>query len=245
MLFFQLLLCKCCFFNCCFANAVLQRLSCNCCLGLGAILGRHVEQSNFWLIFKPILVRFWRPRGGQISVPFFIYLEWLQPGGMHGTGLDSLSSRNSKDYFEIRLDTLRPFGWRRIHPSFISPRAPRSPPGHPLKRAKSILKSIQILIIFGHRFWVVLGSFWRAIWGSFSTLLAAKWGSVQSKTRLESLSSWKTWISTKHYACRYRSDVWNPKVAPKMPEDRPKTAPRGSWRAICSLLKIVWFLVRF
>ena len=33
---------------------------------------------------------------------------------MRGAWLDSLSSKNSKDNFENYLDTLRPFGWRRI-----------------------------------------------------------------------------------------------------------------------------------
>ena len=33
---------------------------------------------------------------------------------MRGAWLDSLSSKNSKDYFDFHLDTLRPFGWRRM-----------------------------------------------------------------------------------------------------------------------------------
>ena len=94
-----------------------------------------------------------------------------------------------------------------------------------------------------------MGSFWSANLGSFSAFLAPKFGQVRSKTRLESVSSSKTRIFTKHYACRYRSDFWNPKMASKMPQDRPKTAPRGSWRATFSLLKIVLnldsFWVRF
>ena len=63
------------------------------------------------------------------------------------------------------------------HPPIFPPRAPRSPPGHPLKRTKSILESIQILIIFCHRFLIDFGSFWSAILGSFSAFWRPSWAS--------------------------------------------------------------------
>ena len=79
-----------------------------------------------------------------------------------------------------------------ITPLVFPPRAQRSPPGHPPKRTMALLKSIKILIIFGHRFWIDFGSFWGAILGSFLALLEAKMRQVRSKTRLESSSTSKT-----------------------------------------------------
>ena len=76
------------------------------------------------------------------------------------------------------------------------PRVPpwglRIPPVGLKKRPPAVLKAIKILIIFWTLFLIDFGSSWGAILGSFSPLLAAKFGQVRSKTRLESLSSSKT-----------------------------------------------------
>ena len=68
------------------------------------------------------------------------------------------------------------------------------------------------------RFGVVLG---RQV-GSFSALLAPKLSQVVSKSRLARLSLSKTLIFTKHYACRYRSTIFHPKMTSKWPKLGPR-----------------------
>ena len=123
------------------------------------------------------------------------------------------------------------------------PRVPpwglRIPPVGPKRRTLAVLKSIKILIIFWPRFLIDFGPFWGANLGSFLALLAAKIGQDRSKTRLGSVSTSKTLILLPYYVFQYRISLGDPKMASKMPQDRPKTAPRGSWRALFSLLKIV------
>ena len=53
-------------------------------------------------------------------------------------------------------------------------------------------------------------------------------GQVGSKTCLASISLSKTSILLSYYEFQYRSAFWEPKMAPKTAQDRPKTVPRGS-----------------
>ena len=58
-----------------------------------------------------ILIEFWTHFGSIWEANLEIK-AW--PGGMRGPWLDSLSSKNSKTISKTNLDTLRPFGWRRM-----------------------------------------------------------------------------------------------------------------------------------
>ena len=78
-----------------------------------------------------------------------------------------------------------------LAPPIIPPGGLRMPPGRPQKRMATVFCSIKILIIFWTRFLVDFGSSWGAKLGSFSALLAPKFGQVASKTRLGSLSTSK------------------------------------------------------
>ena len=106
--------------------------------------------------------------------------------------LVSIGLSKSKLRREVgKIQSLRHL-WHIITPLIFPPRAPRSPPDRRPERGVGLLEAIKILIIFGHRFWIDLGSFWGVILGSFLTLLEAKMRQVQSKTRLGSVSTSKT-----------------------------------------------------
>ena len=126
-----------------------------------------------------------------------------------------------------------------FHPPCFPPKSPTQSAGPRPKTHKPPLEIDQnfdhFLTSFWDRFWVVLR---RQVGVIFGTL------GGQDGPRSIQNASWKP-ISIQNvifyqtHARVYRSVILEPKMASKMPQDRPKTAPRGSWRAYFSLLQIV------
>ena len=79
-----------------------------------------------------------------------------------------------------------------FHPPCFPPKGPTQSAGQPPGIIMSAFIAIKQIVIFGHRFWVDLGSFCGAILVPCSALLAPKLAQVRSKTRLEGLSIAKT-----------------------------------------------------
>ena len=114
------------------------------------------------------------------------------------------------------------------HPLYIPPKSPTQSAGPRLGAHKVDLEMDEkfghFLTLIFRRFWVVLGCQLGAILGTFG-------GQVGLPTAI-----WcKMLIFEKMSATEGGSTILRSKSA----QDRPKTAPRGSWRATFSLLKIV------
>ena len=116
-----------------------------------------------------------------------------------------------------------------LDPLVFPPRAQRSPPGHRPKRANPLLKSIKILIIFGHRFgidfWLVLGRHLGLILGTFGGQV----GSSSAPKRV--LKAYQ------HQKCEISPNTMPADTAaisrrPRWPSKRSKIGPRRLQEAL-------------
>ena len=114
------------------------------------------------------------------------------------------------------------------HPPCFPPKSPTQSAG-PLQKCNPTPLEIDqnfdyFLTSFLDRFWVVLGCHLGVIFGTFggqdapSSVKSASWKPIHIKNV----------IVHQTHARVYRSANLGAKMASKMPQDRPKTAPRGS-----------------
>ena len=89
-------------------------------------------------------------------------------------------------------------------------------------------------------FLIVFWPFWGVMLAPFGM---PKWSqvwpiSVQDGSRSDIF--WKKRMFTKSFKNNWKINIFDPQGRPKMPQDRPKTVPRRSWRRLFSMSKFVF-----